>query len=125
MPDSALFFMHLKHGEPDTGPRVLAELERRSLLNPEGKTSYGLPFSRSLSKIFDDGAFFEHGDELQWDSYEQDLREISGLFPGALFELYVNLGAESDSYYAYFLGGKHHEGSPTVTYEPFDPARLR
>lgn len=125
MPDAALFFLHVKDGGPETGPAVLFELERRNLINPSGERSTNLPFSRSLSRIHEDGAFFEHGDETDWPSYEEDLREVSRLFPGALFELYVNEGAESDSYYAYFVDGKHHEGLATTTHEPFDPARLR
>lgn len=127
MPDAALFFLHVKGGDPDEaiGPAVMAEFEKRGLINAQGERSINLPFSRGLSRLLPDGCYLEHGDEVDWPSYEEDLREVSRLFPAALFELYVNEGAESDSHYAYFADGLHHEGLATTTHEPFDPARLR
>lgn len=79
-----------------------------------------------ISKYFDqsvDGSY--RSDAIKWYEHEDDMRVLSGQFPGVLFTLEGEGEEGGDLWIKYFLNGKMQSSPAKITYEPFDASKLK
>lgn len=70
-----------------------------------------------------------HDDEIstysKWYDCDDDMRELSELFPDKLFRVDGQGEDPDDIWRLYWKNGKVQESKRTVSYEPFDETKLR
>lgn len=96
-----------------TIPEGLTQALRDASEEDRTTTSYG-PLSE----------FIDEREECKWYDHEADLREFSKRFPDAIFRL-EGKSASYDMWVKYFQNGKMQWCEAKITYDPFDPEKLR
>lgn len=63
--------------------------------------------------------------ESKWYDYDKDMLALSSRFPGVLFKLHGAGEDQGDLWDHYFLGGRVQRCPAKITYESFDPRKLK
>ena len=63
-------------------------------------------------------------DAVKWYDHDDDMIEVSKLFPGVLFALHGEGDNSEDMWDAYYLNGKMQYCGAEIVYPPFDPEKL-
>jgi hypothetical protein len=72
-----------------------------------------------------ENAYFDTLDPCKWYDHERDMKSFSKVFPGILFTLH-GIGEEpNDQWYKYFKDGKMQIAKAQISFEPFDPKKLK
>lgn len=80
---------------------------------------YGYDFLKDL--LEDDS----NTDDVKWYEHEQNMREWSARAPGVLFTLEGEGEEAGDLWKKYFKDGKMQICRAILTFEPYDPAKLK
>lgn len=68
---------------------------------------------------------FDFSINCKWYDWQAEMRELSSLFPDLLFTI-KGVGEESDDYWkCYFKNGLSQLASAKITYDEFDPSKLK
>lgn len=67
---------------------------------------------------------FETQDVTKWYEEEEDMREISAMFPDIRFAIHGEGEDSGDIWDAYYLDGKRQYCPAIISIEPFDPEKL-
>jgi hypothetical protein len=70
-------------------------------------------------------AWLNNLDECKWYEHEQDMRIFSKLFPEVVFTLKGEGEEPGDLWFKYFQNGKMQKAEAIITYDPFDPKKLK
>jgi hypothetical protein len=65
------------------------------------------------------------GDSIKWYDHDEDCAEMSKNFPDAVFKLHGEGEDGGDLWDSYYKNGKMHICRATMTYPPYDPAKLK
>ena len=74
-----------------------------------------------LDGINDDGYPI---DSVTWYNHEQDIKELSLLYPDCVFTLYGDGDDSEDMWYKYFKNGKMQACYANITYDEYDEKKL-
>jgi hypothetical protein len=61
----------------------------------------------------------------KWRDYDKDMLAFSNRFPGVFFKLHGAGEDQGDLWDHYYLGGRIQRCPAQITYEPFDPRKLK
>ncbi|PGO60572.1 hypothetical protein [Priestia megaterium] len=64
-------------------------------------------------------------DETKWYDHEEDMVRLSLKFPDVVFELRGEGEENDDMWYKYFKNGKIQKCYAKITYDDYDPAKLK
>lgn len=64
-------------------------------------------------------------DYCKWYTYDDDMLELSRLFPSIKFELHGDGEDEEDLWTTYYLNGKKQRCQAQISYDPFDINKLQ
>ena len=67
----------------------------------------------------------ESSDETKWYEHEDEMKELSKIFPNTLFKLHGEGEENGDIWDKYFLNGKIQECYAKLTIDPFDKDKLK
>lgn len=81
-----------------------------------------LPQYNIIDWVFDEN--LETYDEAKWYNHEDDMKEISKLFPDVLFELHGEGEENDDMWIQYFKDGKTQLCMAQIVFEPYDESKL-
>lgn len=65
------------------------------------------------------------GESHKWHSRRADMLALSAEFPEILFTLYGEGNSSLDAWYEYYQDGKFQHCAAQITFDEFDPAKLR
>lgn len=68
---------------------------------------------------------FDFYDSVKWYDHEEQMREISRMFPHLIFHLNGEGEEAGDLWQKHFKGGKMQACYAEIVYPPFDPKELR
>ena len=74
--------------------------------------------------ITEEDIFYSIQFNAKWYSFEQDMKEISSLFPDILFTVEGNGDEQDDIWIAYFKYGKMQMEQAKITFGEFDENKL-
>lgn len=66
-----------------------------------------------------------YGDDCTWYDWEDDMREFSCLFPEVLFTLEGRGDDQGDHWSAYIQAGKVQVCKARITFEDYDPEKMK
>ena len=98
----------------------------RYTLKSEPNIVKTIEFKEKFDEICDDYTFdYVFEEDCKWYDHEEHMREVSKNFPEVLFML-TGEGEESgDMWQKYFFNGKMQYCAAIITYEAFDPDKLK
>lgn len=64
-------------------------------------------------------------EQAKWYNYEEDMRRISKKYPNTVFKLRGDGEESGDIWVEYYKNGKCQKAQTTITFEPFDPKKLK
>lgn len=71
-----------------------------------------------------DIGYVPHAETCKWYRYNDDMIELSRLYPHIKFELHGAGEDDGDLWITYYVNGKRQRCEGTITYEPFDINKL-
>ena len=63
--------------------------------------------------------------DIKWHDHEKDMKEFSKIYPNCLFILKGEGKEGDDLWVKYFQNGKMQVATAKISYEDFDPAKLK
>lgn len=124
--DYAKYTLRVEGASGEEADRIARDLAGADLARPEGEFDC-YAFDVDYENLADGAIFFgSAGETKDEEEIVAGLRGLSGGYPGALFVLDGRVPAEDedDRFRIYFKGGRSQYAATSVTFEPFDEAKL-
>ena len=79
-----------------------------------------------IAEISDHAGYISVTEEpIKWHDHDGDMILFSEKYPNLLFTVYGEGETSDDMWCTYYQNGKSQEVRAKITYEPFDPAKLK
>ena len=86
-------------------------------------------FEEELAQVLEDISGYDYeeiqGDEIKWYTQDENMLQLSKMYPDVIFELTGNGEEKEDIWRTYYKNGKKQEVNVQIVFESYDESKLK